>query len=150
VNLRTLAIVLISGMLFGFGLALATMIKPEVVLSFLLFQDLGLLFVLGGAATVTALFYQFVPKIMRKPVLGMQFGKHPSSMSWQTIGGAALFGIGWGLAGVCPGPAIAALGAGNWPVAFALLGMFCGSYLQGWVASRASASPPATGSVSAH
>jgi len=45
--------------------------------------------------------------------------------------GAAIFGIGWGLSGVCPGPAIAGLGVGNAPVLWALAGLFAGAYVQG-------------------
>ena len=55
-------------------------------------------------------------------------------MAARTIGGAALFGVGWGLSGVCPGPAIANLGTGDWPVAVALAGMVAGAYIQGRVA----------------
>lgn len=121
----------LSGALFGFGLSLSTMIRPEVVLSFLRFRDFGLLLVLGGAASVTLLAYQFVPRVMPKPVLAESFGKHPSAMNRRTLTGAAIFGIGWGLSGVCPGPAIAGLGAGNWPLLIALAGMLAGAYVQG-------------------
>lgn len=128
--------ILITGVLFGFGLAHATMIRPEVVLSFLRFQDFGLLCVLGGAATVTAIAYQLAPRILRKPLFEPTFGKHTAAMNAQTVGGAALFGIGWGISGVCPGPAIAGLGTGNWPLLFALAGLFAGAWVQGWWASR--------------
>ncbi len=123
--------VLVSGALFGFGLSLSTMIRPEVVLSFLRLNDFGLLLVLGGATSVTLLAYQFVPKIMPKPVLAASFGKHPSAMNRRTLLGAAIFGVGWGLSGVCPGPAIAGVGAGNWPLLIALAGMLTGAYVQG-------------------
>jgi uncharacterized protein len=128
--------VLVTGILFGFGLALATMIKPEVVLSFLRFQDLGLLCVLGGAASVTALGYQFGPRLLGHPLFEPTFAKHQAAMNAQTLGGAALFGVGWGISGVCPGPAIAGLGAGNWSLLFAVAGLFAGAYVQGWLASR--------------
>jgi uncharacterized protein len=130
-NTRALLFVLISGALFGFGLSLSTMIQPEVVLSFLRFTDFGLLLVLGGAAGVTLLAYQFIPRIMSKPWFAASFGKHPSAMTAQTIGGAALFGIGWGISGVCPGPAIAGLGAGSWPLLVSVAAMFAGAYAQG-------------------
>jgi uncharacterized membrane protein YedE/YeeE len=52
-------------------------------------------------------------------------------MSPRTLGGAALFGVGWGLSGVCPGPAIAGLGTANWPLAVALAGLIAGAYVQG-------------------
>jgi uncharacterized membrane protein YedE/YeeE len=135
----TLVVALLTGVLFGFGLAYSSMVKPEVVLAFLRFQDPGLLLVLGGAAAVTAIAYQLLPRIMARPVLGGAFGKHPSEMNWRTLGGAALFGIGWGLSGVCPGPAIAGLGTANWPLILAVDGMIVGAYVQGWLAGRGAA-----------
>lgn len=132
----SLLMVLLGGALFGFGLALSTMIQPEVVLSFLRFQDFGLLLVLGGAVVVTAIVYQLAPRVMRRPWFEPTFGKHPSEMNANTLGGAALFGVGWGIAGVCPGPAIAGLGAGNWPLLLSLVGLFAGAWVQGWLASR--------------
>jgi uncharacterized membrane protein YedE/YeeE len=131
----TLIVALIAGVIFGFGLSYSTMVKPEVILSFLRFQDFGLLFVLGGAAAVTGIAYFVLPRLLAKPLLGVAFGKHPSELSKETIGGAALFGLGWGLSGVCPGPAIAGLGVGNWPLLIALAGMVAGAYAHGAVAS---------------
>lgn len=124
-------IVLISGALFGYGLSLATMIQPEVVLSFLTFSDFGLLLVLGGAVSVTLLAYQFAPKILQKPVLGNKFDSKPMETLPRTLIGAALFGIGWGMSGVCPGPAIAGLGAGSWPMLYVVAAMFAGSFVHG-------------------
>lgn len=138
----SLLFILLSGMLFGFGLAMATMIKPEVVLSFLRFQDFGLLMVLGGAAAVTALCYQLAPRMMQRPLFAPAFGRHVAAMNAQTLWGAALFGIGWGISGVCPGPAIAGLGAGNWALIYAIIGMLVGAYVQGWLASQGSSSSP--------
>ena len=123
--------VLASGALFGFGLALSTMVKPEVVISFLLWRDMGLLLVLGGAVAVTFVAYHVIPRVMRKPWAGDAFNKHPSEMAARTLAGAAIFGVGWGLSGVCPGPAIAGLGTGNWPLLIALAGMIAGAYVQG-------------------
>lgn len=62
--------VFIGGVLFGFGLAISGMSKPEIVLSFLQLKDLGLLLLLGGSALVTALAINVVPKILKKPILG--------------------------------------------------------------------------------
>jgi uncharacterized membrane protein YedE/YeeE len=123
--------VLLAGALFGAGLTLSTMIQPEVILSFLRFSDFGLLLVLGGAVTVTLLAYTFAPQLMTRPLFGPAFLTHPSNLNARTLGGAALFGVGWGLCGVCPGPAIAGLGAGNWPLLWALAGMFIGAWAQG-------------------
>jgi uncharacterized membrane protein YedE/YeeE len=131
VSARGHAFVLLSGALFGFGLALSTMVKPEVVLAFLTWHDMGLLLVLGGAFVVTLIAYHVAPRVMKTPWTGGKFGTHPSSMNARTIGGAALFGIGWGLCGVCPGPAIAGLGVGNWPLLISLAGLLAGAYVQG-------------------
>ena len=122
---------LAAGILFGFGLALSTMVRPEVVLDFLLGRDMGLLLVLGGAVLVTFVAYRLAPRLLGKPLTGDAFATHPSELSARTLGGAALFGIGWGLSGVCPGPAMAGLGAGNWPLALALAAMVAGAYVQG-------------------
>jgi len=134
VSYRALAFVLLSGMLFGFGLALSTMVEPEVVLSFLLWKDMGLLLVLGGAVVVTFAAYHLGPRLLRKPFAGDAFGKHPSEMAARTLAGAAIFGVGWGLCGVCPGPALAGLGVGNWPMLIALGGLLAGAYVQGRIA----------------
>lgn len=128
--------VLVGGALFGAGLTLATMIQPEVVLAFLRFQDWGLMLVLGSAVMITLVVYQLVPRVMRKPLFAEGFGKHALFGSRQTLIGAAIFGVGWGLSGVCPGPAIAGLGTGNWPLLYTLAGLFAGAWLQGWWASR--------------
>jgi len=137
----SLLAVLAAGTLFGFGLALSTMISPEVVLSFLLWGDFGLMLVLGGAVIVALLAYRFAPLWMRKPVFEAQFGTHPSELNRDTIVGAALFGAGWGLCGVCPGPAIAGLGAGNWPLLLALVGTAAGAYVHGRFFCRVESAP---------
>jgi uncharacterized membrane protein YedE/YeeE len=128
---RALVFVALSGALFGFGLALSTMVRPEVVIAFLLWRDMGLLLVLGGAVIVTFVAYHGVPKIFPRPWVAETYGKHPSELSARTLTGAAIFGVGWGLSGVCPGPAIAGLGVGNWPLLLALAGLAAGAYVQG-------------------
>ena len=122
---------LASGALFGFGLSYATMIRPEVVLSFLRFQDFGLMLVMGGAVLMVLLAYKLTPRLLKRPLLDDHFHKHPSVWNRDTAVGAALFGVGWGLCGVCPGPAIAGLGTGNWNLFWALLGMAFGALAQG-------------------
>ncbi len=123
--------VLASGALFGFGLGLSTMISPEIVLGFLRLTDMGLLLVLGGAAGVTLLAYQLVPRLLRHPLLEPNFQKHPSALNRQTLVGAAIFGAGWGMCGVCPGPALAGLGAANTPLLLAVVGILAGAFVQG-------------------
>lgn len=123
--------VLAAGALFGFGLALSTMVRPEVVLSFLRFQDFGLMLVMGGGVAVALLAYQGLPRLMRRPVLGGYFHHHVSAWNRDTLVGSALFGLGWGLCGVCPGPAIAGLGTGNASLLWALAGIALGALVQG-------------------
>lgn len=130
-TLPRFAAVLAAGALFGFGLALSTMVRPEVVLGFLRFQDFGLMLVMGGAVAVTVLAYGLVPRLLGQPLLGGRFHHHASTWNRDTAVGAAIFGVGWGLCGVCPGPAIAGLGLGNWSLLWALGGIALGALVQG-------------------
>lgn len=106
---------LASGALFGAGLAMSGMTDARIVLGFLdVFGDFDptLLFVLGGAVATTALLFR--PVLRRgRPVFADAFRlSNLTQVDRSLLGGAALFGIGWGLAGYCPGPALAGLGAG--------------------------------------
>lgn len=123
--------VLFSGVLFGAGLTYSTMIQPEAIFEFLLFNNFGLLLVLGSATGITLIVYQIGPKLLSKPWCEETFRVRPSLVLKRTLIGAAIFGVGWGISGVCPGPAIAGLGAGNWPLLYALFGMLAGAYVQG-------------------
>lgn len=122
---------LVAGALFGFGLSLATMTQPEIVLGFLRFQDWGLMLVMGGAAGLAMLAYKGFARWFSRPLLGGQFLTQPAQWNRQTVIGSAIFGIGWGLSGVCPGPALAALGTGNTEVLWALLGIVIGALTHG-------------------
>lgn len=103
---------LLCGMVFGVGLAMSGMTDTAKVLGFLdvtgqWVPDLA--FVMGGAVLVTLIAFRFVLK-MKKPVLNPRFSLPGSSMiDGRLLGGAAIFGIGWGVYGYCPGPAISAL-----------------------------------------
>lgn len=130
-KIKELFFMLLGGAFFGFGLAYSGMIIPEVVLRFLNFKDFGLMLVMGGAVLVTTLFYQFLPRLIAKPLLGGKFDKRSAIFDRKLVIGAAIFGIGWGLCGVCPGPAIAALGVGNFKMLWVLAGIFLGAYIQG-------------------
>jgi uncharacterized membrane protein YedE/YeeE len=125
------AATLLAGSLFGFGLSVSGMVRPEVVLSFLYFQDFGLMLVMGGAVLVVLMTYTLAPRLMAQPWFDDNFHRHPSVWNRDTALGAALFGVGWGLCGVCPGPAIAGLGTGNWSLLWALLGIGLGALVQG-------------------
>jgi uncharacterized membrane protein YedE/YeeE len=123
--------VFIGGLFFGFGLAFGGMSKQEIVLSFLQLEDLGLLLLLGGSALVTAVTINLIPKILKKPILGGEFKKRTRTLSKRTIIGAIIFGVGWGISGLCPGSAIASLGIGNLPSLIGIAGMFLGAYIMG-------------------
>jgi uncharacterized membrane protein YedE/YeeE len=127
-------VALCAGVLFGFGLALSTMIRPAVVLGFLRLQDFGLLLVMGGGVAVALLAYQLAPRLLKRPLLGGSFAVRAAVLDRPTVIGAAIFGIGWGICGVCPGPAIAGLGAGSFELAWAILGIALGALLQGTTA----------------
>ncbi len=101
-----------AGILFGIGLWVSGMANPEKVLGFLDIAgqwDASLLFVMGGAVAVTVIAFRFILK-KGKPFLEETF-KVPEKkdIDFPLVAGAALFGIGWGIAGYCPGPALTAL-----------------------------------------
>ncbi|MDE2490297.1 MAG: YeeE/YedE family protein [Elusimicrobia bacterium] len=130
------AAALAGGILFGLGLCVSRMVRPEIVLDFLHLRDLGLLLVLGGATGVSLVVFQLAPRALKAPLLGGRFEPHPGRLGAETVVGAAIFGAGWGLCGVCPGPALAGLGAGLWPLGWAVLGLAAGAWLHGLYASR--------------
>lgn len=103
---------LASGTIFGAGLALGGMTDPARVRGFLdIFGDWDptLAFVMGSAVIVMAIAWRFVAR-MDQPLFAEKFFLPDSSdLTPRLIGGSALFGIGWGIAGLCPGPGIAAL-----------------------------------------
>lgn len=106
---------LLCGALFGVGLTLSGMTQPGKVIGFLdLFGDWdpSLAFVMGGAVIAHALTRPFVLRRSR-PVTAASF-KLPTvtTIDARLIGGASLFGLGWGLVGICPGPGIVGLGSG--------------------------------------
>ena len=124
-------VIYIGGILFGFGLAYSGMSKPEIVLSFLRLEDLGLILVMGGAAGITFIAINVIPKFLEKPILGGVFKPRIRKLNWNTIIGAAIFGAGWGISGMCPGSAVASLGTGNYFIIIGLASMFIGAYLRG-------------------
>ncbi len=124
---------LFSGALFGVGLYLSGMIDPARVQSFLDVAgrwDPSLILVMGGAVLVT--FFLFPPILRRsQPVFAAKFhlpqAKH---IDGKLIVGAALFGIGWGMAGFCPGPALFGLAAGSPAAIWFVLAMLAGMALE--------------------
>jgi len=125
-------LILVGGLLFGFGLAYSHMARPEVVLDFLQFEDFGLLFVMFVGAGVTGLAYLLAPRLSdRAPLTGDRFERRLKPFDRNVVVGGTIFGVGWGVSGVCPGAAYASLGVGNVTILWAIAGMFVGAYLQG-------------------
>lgn len=126
-----------SGALFGVGLAMSGMTDARIVLGFLDLAgdfDPTLVFVLGGAVATTLLLFR--PVLRRgKPVLADSFRLSTlQHVDRRLLGGAAIFGIGWGIAGYCPGPALAGLGAGSAEALWFVPAMLAGLLLHRLVA----------------
>jgi uncharacterized membrane protein YedE/YeeE len=130
---------LLAGTAFGLGLGVSQMVDPRKVLGFLDIAgawDPSLMFVLGGAVGVTALGFRFVLR-RPAPLLGDRFHlSRAVAIDAPLCAGAVLFGIGWGLAGYCPGPAIASLGFANPEALWFLPAMLAGIGLQRWQLRR--------------
>lgn len=120
------------GAVFGLGLSLSGMTDPNKVQNFLDFGgrwDPSLLLVLGGALLVTVLTF---PLILRRsqPVLGHKFHLPTAQhVDLKLVIGSALFGIGWGLGGFCPGPALVALATGSRSALLFVVAMLLGMAL---------------------
>lgn len=123
---------LAAGTVFGLGLAMSGMLDPARVRGFLdIFGawDPSLAFVLGGAVTV-ALAGMAVLKRLRRPAFDEAFHLPATSpVDRRLVLGSAIFGIGWGMAGFCPGPALASLSLGLAPVVLFVIAMLAGMSL---------------------
>lgn len=141
-------LILVGGLVFGFGLAYSQMARPEVVLNFLQFEDFGLVFVMFGGAAVTGMTLFLAPRVLGRAMLtGERFERRLKSFDRNVLVGGAIFGVGWGLSGICPGAAYASLGIGNVAILWALAGMFLGAYGQGYWRSRVTSAQPAAASA---
>ena len=124
-----IAFTLVAGALFGAGLAVSGMADPQRVRGFLdLFGawDATLAFVMGGALIPMAIAWR-LQKRMLAPMAAERFILPPArDLDPRLVGGAALFGIGWGVAGLCPGPAIAGLAIAPVPAAIFVAAMLAG------------------------
>ena len=123
---------LIGGLTFGIGLIIAGMANPSKVLGFLDLAgswDPSLALVMGGAIPVSAIAFLWAKK-RTISFLGFTIQLPDTRHLDKRLAiGGALFGIGWGLAGICPGPALVLLGAGVWKVLIFLVAMFAGMVL---------------------
>jgi uncharacterized protein len=137
----------IIGLIFGLGLVLSGMSDPAKVLNFLDFAairtgswDPSLAFVMAGAIAVTFAGYKLALK-RTQPILGEKFYLPTrDDIDARVIAGPAIFGIGWGLSGFCPGPAITALGFGTKAAVIFVIAMVAGMWLARFIASRPSMS----------
>ena len=129
-----LAAAFASGALFGAGLAISGMTNRFVVLGFLdVFGafDPTLLFVLGGAVAVTAIAFR---RVLKRPAPACGGGFHvptADALDTRLIVGAVIFGIGWGLAGFCPGPVLVGAAAGLRDAWIFVPAMLAGSFVAG-------------------
>jgi uncharacterized membrane protein YedE/YeeE len=138
-NLAALA----CGIIFGVGLGVSQMTNPGKVLDFFdVFGawDPSLAFVMGGAVAVTAIAFRFVLR-RPNPLYAESFSlPTKADIDARLLGGSAVYGVGWGLAGFCVGPSIAALAYGDTRVAIFVIAMAVGTALAN-IATRAKATP---------
>lgn len=141
-----LIVTYLIGLVFGVGIAISGMANPAKVLNFFDVAgtwDPSLIFVMGGALVTTFIGYKLVFG-RAAPVFEPQFNVPGSRViDARLIGGSAVFGIGWGIAGFCPGGALPALGTGRWEVfaftAALIAGIFLARALQSLTAPAAPA-----------
>ena len=130
--MRQLALSLISGSLFGAGLAVSGMMNPSRVRGFLDIAgswDPTLAFVMGGATLVMAIAW-LIQRRMQRPLTETAFALPGTQLiDRRLLSGAVLFGVGWGLAGLCPGPAIASLAVNPVPAAIFVGAMTAGMWV---------------------
>ena len=123
---------LFSGIIFGVGLVISGMTNPEKVIGFLSIThnwDASLIFVMGGAIIVTAPFF-YLLRNKNKSLLGLDINLHQKKdLDKKLFIGAFLFGSGWGLIGLCPGPAITSIALLNMSSAIFVVSMFTGFYI---------------------
>ncbi|WP_319781587.1 DUF6691 family protein [Oceanisphaera sp. IT1-181] len=135
-NAALMFIALLAGALFGLGLAVSGMIDPAKVQGFLNITgswDPSLALVMGGALGVFAPGYYLWRRSGRgQCALGSDLPKVPDPViDKRLLIGAAMFGVGWGLVGICPGPAIGLLGSMQWQAGVFVLAMLAGFWLVG-------------------
>ena len=132
------------GLVFGAGLLISGMTQPEKVLGFLdIFGawDATLAFVMAGALAVTSVGYALARRRGAPVLTAPTLWPTRSDIDAPLAGGAVLFGIGWGLVGLCPGPALVNLAGLSLPVIVFVVAMAAGMFAQNAWQQRASAAP---------
>lgn len=137
--MNKLIVALIAGIIFGFGLSLSQMINPNKVLGFLDLTghwDPSLAFVMMGALVITLISFRWVLK-QSHPVFESGFHiTHKTAFDKPLLSGALIFGVGWGLSGYCPGPAVAGLGLGNKESLVMVGSIYLGFFVQRYFADK--------------
>ncbi len=130
---------LLAGMLFGVGLSISQMINPDKVLGFL---DIGghwdpsLALVMTGALAIAIPGFRWVRR-HDKPLLDSRFHiTEKSGLDKPLLAGAALFGMGWGMTGYCPGPAFAGIALGNREAMLMVISIYAGFWAAGWLTNK--------------
>ena len=150
-NLGKITAGLLAGLLFGAGLAISGMTNPNKVLNFLDLTgtwDPSLALVMASAIPVAAVAFWFAKRRSR-PLFEPGFMLPQNTrLDPQLIVGSGLFGIGWGVGGYCPGPAVASLSQPSVPlIAFLVamtLGLLASGRVAGWLSPARSVGPPPT------
>ncbi|MCW8329738.1 YeeE/YedE family protein [Photobacterium sp. SDRW27] len=130
----------LSGALFGLGMMISGMVDPQRVIGFLDITgewDPSLMFVMGGALAVFMPIYLLVIKKRTAPVCSPRFRLSNNRMiDKKLVGGAALFGLGWGIAGICPGPAVTSISGLNPSMLIFIAAMLFGMLAAGFVVNK--------------
>ncbi len=141
-NIARLTAALIAGILFGFGLSVAQMIDPAKVVNFLDITgtwDPSLAFVMGGGLLVNLILTPLIFK-RSKPAFAAYFQvPKRSDIDARIIGGGVLFGVGWGIAGYCPGPMLTSLSFANADILTIVGAYIVGTFVTKWGLNRAEA-----------
>lgn len=139
---------LAAGLIFGFGLSLSGMVDPARVRAFLDVTgdwDASLAFVLLGAVAVSAL-GQALARRLKAPLFDTRFAwPRTRPVDRRLLAGSAIFGVGWGMSGLCPGPAVASLALGLAPTVVFAAAMLAGMLLHRLVPDEGGAAHPSAG-----
>ena len=140
----TIFIAFVIGIVFGTGILISGMANPAKVLNFFDVAgswDPSLMFVMGGAVATTFIGYRMV-QARKEPILARSF-QMPTAIQIdpKLIAGAAIFGVGWGLAGFCPGAALPALGTGRTEVVIFVASLIAGIVVARLIASGGNRNP---------
>jgi len=141
--MKQIAFSLVCGLVFGAGLVVSGMTDPEKIHAFLSAKDASMAFVMGSAVITCAALYAIARRRDPAPFAITK------SIDVKLVTGAAIFGVGWGLVGACPAPAIVALGSGAAWAAIFVVAMIAGSRVESMssrLASRLASSRPTSGS----